>query len=73
MNLGKKLLQSREYYQQPFVEHDKIPRKTTKKTIAFYSLFRVSYQTSKVLPFGKMQINLHFRSLIRTFAPFYEL
>ena len=39
MNLGKKLLQSREYYQQPFVEHDKIPRKTTKKTIAFYSLF----------------------------------
>ena len=37
--------------------------------MAFRSLIRTSELCSKVLPFGKAQINLAFRSLIRTFAP----
>ena len=32
----------------------------------------VPLTASKVLPFGKMQINLLFRSLIRTFAHDYD-
>ena len=33
-----------------------------------YLIFFIPLTLSKVLSFGKLQINLHFRSLIHTFA-----
>ena len=39
------------------------------KSAVISLLFRTFELRSKVLPFGNTQINLVFRSLIRTFAP----
>jgi len=38
------------------------------KNVVFSMLFRAIEPRPKVLPLGKSQINLHFHSLIRTFA-----
>ncbi|MDO4995250.1 MAG: hypothetical protein Q4E32_09660, partial [Bacteroidales bacterium] len=58
-----------------FTEGTSVRKCKTKKTLSFVLYFPhlfVPLTRLKVLTLGKMQINLLFRSLIRTFAPLFR-